>query len=66
MAVEKSTPSKSTKRLLSFQMFSQKTGGELQFEQVAFCAAHVVPGLDFSNDPLLAGRTHSYQDTQTP
>ena len=24
-------------------------------EQVAFCAAHIVPGLDFSNDPLLAG-----------
>lgn len=33
-------------------------------EQVAFCAAHVVPGLDFSNDPLLAGRIHSYMDTQ--
>ena len=33
-------------------------------EQVAFCAAHLVPGLDFSNDPLLAGRIHSYMDTQ--
>ena len=33
-------------------------------EQVAFCAAHIVPGLDFTNDPLLAGRIHSYQDTQ--
>ena len=33
-------------------------------EQVAFCAAHVVPGIDFSNDPLLAGRIHSYIDTQ--
>ena len=33
-------------------------------EQVAFCVAHVVPGLDFSNDPLLAGRIHSYVDTQ--
>ncbi len=33
-------------------------------EQVAFCVAHIVPGLDFSNDPLLAGRIHSYQDTQ--
>ena len=33
-------------------------------EQVAFCAAHIVPGLDFSNDPLLAGRIHSYADTQ--
>ncbi len=33
-------------------------------EQVAFCTAHVVPGIDFSNDPLLAGRMHSYIDTQ--
>jgi catalase len=35
-----------------------------QTEQVAFCTAHVVPGIDFSNDPLLAGRIHSYIDTQ--
>ena len=33
-------------------------------EQVAFCSAHVVPGIDFTNDPLLAGRIHSYVDTQ--
>jgi len=33
-------------------------------EQVAFCVAHVVSGIDFSNDPLLAGRIHSYVDTQ--
>lgn len=33
-------------------------------EQVAFCTAHVVPGVDFTNDPLLAGRIHSYVDTQ--
>jgi len=33
-------------------------------EQAAFCTAHVVPGIDFSNDPLLAGRIHSYVDTQ--
>jgi catalase len=33
-------------------------------EQAAFCAAHIVPGIDFSNDPLLAGRIHSYVDTQ--
>lgn len=33
-------------------------------EQVAFCTAHVIPGIDFSNDPLLAGRHHSYLDTQ--
>jgi catalase len=31
---------------------------------VAFCTAHIVPGIDFSNDPLLAGRIHSYVDTQ--
>ncbi|MGE4336545.1 MAG: catalase [Pigmentiphaga sp.] len=33
-------------------------------EQVAFCTAHIVRGLDFTNDPLLAGRIHSYVDTQ--
>ena len=33
-------------------------------EQAAFCAAHLVPGIDFSNDPLLQGRIHSYTDTQ--
>jgi catalase len=33
-------------------------------EQVAFCTANIVPGIDFSNDPLLAGRIHSYFDTQ--
>jgi catalase len=33
-------------------------------EQVAFHTAHVVPGIDFSNDPLLQGRNFSYLDTQ--
>lgn len=33
-------------------------------EQVAFCVAHVIPGIDFTNDPLLQGRIHSYVDTQ--
>jgi catalase len=33
-------------------------------EQVAFCTAHVVPGIDFSDDPLMQGRIHSYNDTQ--
>ncbi len=33
-------------------------------EQVAFCPANVPPGIDFSNDPLLQGRLHSYLDTQ--
>lgn len=33
-------------------------------EQVAYCPANLVPGIDFSNDPLLQGRLHSYLDTQ--
>lgn len=33
-------------------------------EQVAFCTSHVVPGIGFSDDPLLQGRNFSYQDTQ--
>jgi catalase len=33
-------------------------------EQVAFHLGHVVPGIDFSNDPLLQGRLFSYIDTQ--
>ena len=33
-------------------------------EQVASCATHIVSGLDFYNDPLLADRIHSYADTQ--
>ncbi|MEB0039182.1 catalase HPII [Pseudomonas sp. MH10] len=33
-------------------------------EQVAFCPGHMVPGIDFSNDPLLQGRLFSYTDTQ--
>ncbi|WP_185867613.1 catalase [Sphingomonas sp. TF3] len=33
-------------------------------EQVAFVPSHVVPGIGFSNDPLLQGRLFSYTDTQ--
>src|ERR1700678_3605509 len=33
-------------------------------EQVAFCTSNIVPGIDFSNDPLLQGRNFSYLDTQ--
>jgi catalase len=33
-------------------------------EQVAFMTSNVVPGIDFSNDPLLQGRNFSYNDTQ--
>ncbi len=33
-------------------------------EQVAFHIGHIVPGIDFTNDPLLQGRLFSYTDTQ--
>ncbi len=35
-----------------------------EVEQVAFHPGHIVPGIDFSNDPLLQGRLFSYTDTQ--
>ncbi|KAL6706413.1 catalase 1 [Coniothyrium glycines] len=35
-----------------------------QTEQIAFCTSHIVPGIGFSDDPLLQGRNFSYQDTQ--
>ncbi|CAK7226471.1 catalase 1 [Sporothrix bragantina] len=35
-----------------------------QTEQAAFCTSHIVPGIGFSDDPLLQGRNFSYQDTQ--
>jgi catalase len=34
-------------------------------EQVAFCTQNIVPGIDFTEDPLLQGRNFSYLDTQT-
>lgn len=33
-------------------------------EQIAFCPSNILPGMDFSNDPLLQGRLFSYLDTQ--
>lgn len=33
-------------------------------EQAAFHIGHIVPGIDFTNDPLLQGRLFSYTDTQ--
>lgn len=36
----------------------------LETEQVAFCTQNIVPGIDFTNDPLLQGRNFSYLDTQ--
>ncbi len=35
-----------------------------EVEQVAFCVANIVPGIDFSNDPLMQARLFSYMDTQ--
>lgn len=35
-----------------------------EVEQVAFCTSHVVPGIGFSDNPLLQGRNFSYFDTQ--
>jgi catalase len=35
-----------------------------EVEQVAFCVANVVPGIDFTNDPLMQARLFSYLDTQ--
>lgn len=35
-----------------------------EIEQIAFCPGHVVPGIDFTNDPLLQARLFSYTDTQ--
>ncbi len=35
-----------------------------EVEQIAFCPGHIVPGVDFTNDPLLQGRLFSYTDTQ--
>ncbi|BGO94883.1 hypothetical protein NBRC10512_007170 [Rhodotorula toruloides] len=33
-------------------------------EQVAFCTSNIVPGMDYSNDPMLQLRNFSYFDTQ--
>src|SRR6202021_1269490 len=35
-----------------------------EIEQTLFCTQNIVPGVDFSNDPLLQGRNFSYLDTQ--
>lgn len=48
------------------EMTLNKTVDEFftETEQVAFCTRHVVPGIGFSDDPLLQGRNFSYSDTQ--
>lgn len=33
-------------------------------EQMAFCTANVIPGIDFTDDPLLQGRSFSCLDTK--
>jgi len=35
-----------------------------EVEQVAFCTSHIIPGIGFSDDPVLQGRNFSYFDTQ--
>jgi catalase len=35
-----------------------------QVEQAAFCPANLVPGIEFTDDKMLQGRTFSYVDTQ--
>ncbi|KAF5392730.1 hypothetical protein D9757_000999 [Collybiopsis confluens] len=48
------------------EMVLNKTVDEFfpETEQVAFCTSHIVPGIGFSDDPLLQGRNFSYFDTQ--
>jgi catalase len=48
---------------LGFKIIDQETADKLSL-QVAFCPSHVVPGIDFSEDPWLQGRLFSYLDTQ--
>ena len=62
-------------KLIPEELVPLKVGGSMvldrwpenffaETEQVAYCPSHVVPGIDFSNDPLLQGRLFSYHDTQ--
>jgi catalase len=62
-------------KLIPEEMIPLKTVGRMvlnrnpgnffaETEQVAFCVGNVVPGIDFSNDPLMQGRLFSYLDTQ--
>ncbi len=52
-------------RVIGRMVLDQNPGNVFsETEQVAFCTSHVVPGIDFTNDPLLQGRNFSYLDTQ--
>lgn len=47
-----------------FELNRNPTNYFAEVEQVAYCTQHIVPGIDFSDDPLLALRNFSYFDTQ--
>ncbi len=52
-------------RVIGRMVLDQNPGNVFaETEQVAFCTSNVVPGIDFTNDPLLQGRNFSYLDTQ--
>lgn len=48
----------------TLQLNRNPTNYFCETEQVAFCTSNVVPGIDYSNDPMLALRNFSYFDTQ--
>ncbi|HKY80521.1 MAG TPA: catalase [Sphingobium sp.] len=52
------------RRIGSFVLDAHVDNFFAETEQVAFCTQNVVPGIGFSNDPLLQGRNFSYLDTQ--
>ena len=52
------------RRIGSFVLDNHVDNFFAETEQVAFCTQNVVPGIGFSNDPLLQGRNFSYLDTQ--
>lgn len=52
-------------RMVGKMVLNQNVGNFFaETEQVAFMPTNLPPGIEFSNDPLLQGRLHSYQDTQ--
>ena len=50
--------------LIDCALLTDETEFFTEVEQVAFCTSHIVPGVGFSDDPLLQGRNFSYFDTQ--
>ena len=52
-------------RIVGRMVLNQNVDNQFaETEQVAFCTSNVIPGIDFTNDPLLQGRNLSYIDTQ--